>query len=349
MPQKGAVDAPRFSGSLDDLLRCPTVRYSKHNLYDLIDEQKTVKIDSYEALLNYQLHFTKVVAHLRVTSQLLSIKKDVLFLEGFDQEFQRLFEALKSARRNLKKPGSQNAQDEPRTDERPIEAVVLTLKVLKPTPEPRDDLHEVPEQAGCTKVEEIKSEVKVERQSKVVAQRKPPEVKGLDSFIDIFAAGMDSESQCRDAHNKSKHAYLSYKSENYLFEGYEILGGKVKAPHSGGWSTNLESMVTSSTRKLTEKDASRVRTPQAIWSATSSIQGYEAGDRAKAKPRAPPGTWDKTQSAQRFSRRATSMRPPQGLFVYSSGCSWSLLEDTPWSAFMKPQQDNQSSKNPFEG
>ncbi|KAI6160825.1 hypothetical protein EDD17DRAFT_1509705 [Pisolithus thermaeus] len=248
MPQKGAVDAPRFSGSLDDLLRCPTVRYSKHNLYDLIDEQKTVKIDSYEALLNYQLHFTKVVAHLRVTSQLLSIKKDVLFLEGFDQEFQRLFEALKSARRNLKKPGSQkepltvglqgnclqgkleerskkkllgakasveleaaeasgdspvpqseylhpsssphadilpqnppieprDAQDEPRTDERPIEAVVLTLKVLKPTPEPRDDLHEVPEQAGCTKVEEIKSEVKVERQSKVVAQRKPPEVK----------------------------------------------------------------------------------------------------------------------------------------------------------------------------
>ncbi|KAI6124968.1 hypothetical protein EDD17DRAFT_1758516 [Pisolithus thermaeus] len=71
----------------------------------------------------------------------------------------------------------QDAQDEPRTDEQPIEAVALTLKVPKPTPEPRDDLHEVPEQAGHTKVEEIKSEVKVKRQAKVVAQRKPPEVK----------------------------------------------------------------------------------------------------------------------------------------------------------------------------
>ncbi|KAI6097827.1 hypothetical protein F5141DRAFT_1067066 [Pisolithus sp. B1] len=202
----------------------------------------------------------------------------------------------------------QDAQDEPRTDEQPIEAVVLTLKVPKPTPEPRDDLCEVPEQAGHTKVEEIKLEVEIERQSKV---------KGLDSFIDIFAAGMDLESWCRDTCNKSKRAYdaamkiyasLSYKSKNYLFEGYEILGGK------------------------------------AIWSATSSIQGYKAGDQAKAKPRAPPGTQDKTQSAQRFSRRATSMRPPHGSFVYSSGCSRSLLEDTPWSAFMKPQTSRESEE-----
>ncbi|KAI6118062.1 hypothetical protein F5141DRAFT_1061733 [Pisolithus sp. B1] len=125
MPQKGAVDAPRFSGSPDNLLRylkdvrvccmqascfedcgwaqwaiwylgtdkfeqwtrCPAVWYSKHDLYDLIDEQKKVKIDSYEALLNYQLHFTKVAAHLRVTNQLSSIEKDDLYLEGFDQEF----------------------------------------------------------------------------------------------------------------------------------------------------------------------------------------------------------------------------------------------------------------------
>ncbi|KAI6095572.1 hypothetical protein F5141DRAFT_1221729 [Pisolithus sp. B1] len=39
--------------------RCPAVWCSKHNLYDLIDEQKKVKIDLYEALLDYQLCFTK--------------------------------------------------------------------------------------------------------------------------------------------------------------------------------------------------------------------------------------------------------------------------------------------------
>ncbi|KAI6097880.1 hypothetical protein F5141DRAFT_1067115 [Pisolithus sp. B1] len=72
------------------LTLCPAVRYSKHNLYDLIDKQKTVKIDSYEALLDYWLHFTKVVAHLQVMSQLSSIQKDDLFLEGFDQEFQKI-------------------------------------------------------------------------------------------------------------------------------------------------------------------------------------------------------------------------------------------------------------------
>ncbi|KAI6113948.1 hypothetical protein EDD17DRAFT_1515404 [Pisolithus thermaeus] len=62
---------------------------------------------------------------------------------------------------------------------------------------------------------------------------------------------LDSSQQC-----------LSYKSESCLLEGYEVYGGKVKAPHSGGWSTNLESTATSSTRKLTEKDASSIRTPR---------------------------------------------------------------------------------------
>ncbi|KAI6101897.1 hypothetical protein F5141DRAFT_1218108 [Pisolithus sp. B1] len=278
--------------------RCPAVRYLKHDLYNLIDKQKMVKIDSYEALLDYQLHFTKVAAHLRVKSQLSSIEKDDLFLKGFNREFQSstvlkiqsLTHSLQDSSKLSKAPGEssrsqalkvdgievamaelsslplvkgrckssfnhievtsyiaeepltvglqggclqgkleeqrkekllgakasvelkateasgdspvpqskylhpsssphadilpqnppiepRDAQDELRTDERPIEAVVLTLKVPKPTPEPRDDLCEVPEQAGCTKVEEIKSEVEVERQSKVVAQRKPPEVK----------------------------------------------------------------------------------------------------------------------------------------------------------------------------
>ncbi|KAI6109937.1 hypothetical protein F5141DRAFT_1064024 [Pisolithus sp. B1] len=54
--------------------KCPAVWCLKHNLYDLIAEQKKVKIDLYEALLDY--------------CQLSSIEKDDLFLEGFDREFQ---------------------------------------------------------------------------------------------------------------------------------------------------------------------------------------------------------------------------------------------------------------------
>ncbi|KIK17084.1 hypothetical protein PISMIDRAFT_15414 [Pisolithus microcarpus 441] len=54
----------------------------------LVDEQKKVKIDSLEALLDYRLCFTKVATHLRVTNQLSSIEKDDLYLEGFDRGFQ---------------------------------------------------------------------------------------------------------------------------------------------------------------------------------------------------------------------------------------------------------------------
>ncbi|KAI6097283.1 hypothetical protein EDD17DRAFT_1503034 [Pisolithus thermaeus] len=73
---------------LFSLFRCPTVCYSKHDLYDLVDKQKKVKIDSYQALLNYQLSFTDIAVQLRISSQLSWIEKDDLFLEGFDQEFQ---------------------------------------------------------------------------------------------------------------------------------------------------------------------------------------------------------------------------------------------------------------------
>ncbi|KAI6128568.1 hypothetical protein EV401DRAFT_1885169 [Pisolithus croceorrhizus] len=194
------------------------------------------------------------------------------------------------------------AQDEPRADEQPIEAVALTLKVPKPTPEPRDDLCGVPEQAGHTKVEEIKSEVEVERQSKVVAWRKPPEEKiqrkTLKSvtwrikeilpgfWITHCTAGMDLESWCRDTHNKSECTYdaamkiyagLSYKSKNYLFEGYEILGGKVKAPHSGGWSTILKPTAISDTQKLTEEAVLRVRTPQILCMKKQTPPCFEGG------------------------------------------------------------------------
>ncbi|KAI6114594.1 hypothetical protein EDD16DRAFT_1521015 [Pisolithus croceorrhizus] len=288
--------------------RCPVVRYSKHNLYDLIDKQKTVKIDSYEALLDYQLYFTKVTREAerllekgyhselreacitrdqqrareaqyearvqeskatRAEEQCRGMERcsftalEIQSLTYSLQDSLKLLKVLGESSRSqalkvdgievaMAEPSSlplveeepltvrlqgdclqgkleeqskekllgvkasveleatealgdspvpqseylhpsssphadilpqnppiepQDAQDEPRTDEQPIEAVVLTLKVPKPTPEPRDDLCEVPEQAGHTKVEEIKLEVEIERQSKVVARRKPPEVK----------------------------------------------------------------------------------------------------------------------------------------------------------------------------
>ncbi|KAI5992660.1 hypothetical protein EDD15DRAFT_2269061, partial [Pisolithus albus] len=71
----------------------------------------------------------------------------------------------------------QDAEDKPDTDERSDEAAVDALEAHKPLPEPRGDLCEVPEQAGSVEVEEIKSEFEVEARSRVVARRKPPEVK----------------------------------------------------------------------------------------------------------------------------------------------------------------------------
>ncbi|KAI6095516.1 hypothetical protein EV401DRAFT_1896050 [Pisolithus croceorrhizus] len=88
MPRGNEEGAPRFSGHPDDLIWCPEVCYSKHDLYDLVDKQKRVKINSYQALLNYWLCFTDIAAQLRISSQLSWIEKDDLFLEGFDQEFQ---------------------------------------------------------------------------------------------------------------------------------------------------------------------------------------------------------------------------------------------------------------------
>ncbi|KAI6094327.1 hypothetical protein F5141DRAFT_1069866 [Pisolithus sp. B1] len=302
---------------------CPAVQYSKHDLYDLIDKQKKVKIDLYEALLDYWLHFTKVAAHLRVMSQLSSIEKDDLFLEGFDREFQRFFEALKGFRRKLKRSGSRSRQcqalDETRTVERPVEPAVHALEVPKPPLEPKDDLHKAPEQAGSHKVEEVEQKIEAKMQSKVVAWRKPPEEKtqrkSLKSVIwrmkDIIPGLWTAHSNGRphglavlliylqqgwtwslgvemcatnpsvlsqpakrsgtttlrvnNTHSLAPHtcsdaamkfyASLSYKSESCLLEGYEVYGGKVKAPHS----------ATSSTQKPTKKVATlRVRTPQIL-------------------------------------------------------------------------------------
>ncbi|KAI6126948.1 hypothetical protein F5141DRAFT_1060591 [Pisolithus sp. B1] len=116
----------------------------------------------------------------------------------------------------------QEALDETRTVERPVEPAVHALEVPKPPLEPKDDLHEAPEQAGSRKVEEVKQKIKAKMQSKVVAWMKPPEEKtqrkSLKSVIwrmkDIIPglwtahsnARMDLESQCRDVRNKSECA-----------------------------------------------------------------------------------------------------------------------------------------------
>ncbi|KAI6096807.1 hypothetical protein EDD16DRAFT_1527869 [Pisolithus croceorrhizus] len=105
MPRGNEEGAPRFSGHPDDLIWfledvrelcmqascfedcewaqwCPAVCYSKRDLYNLVDKQKKVKIDSYQALLNYRLSFTDIAVQLRISSQLSWIEKDDLFLEG---------------------------------------------------------------------------------------------------------------------------------------------------------------------------------------------------------------------------------------------------------------------------
>ncbi|KAI6096650.1 hypothetical protein F5141DRAFT_1067541 [Pisolithus sp. B1] len=534
---------PRFSGHPDDLIWCPTVCYSKHDLYNLVDKQKKVKIDSCKALLNYWLCFTDIAAQLRISNQLSWIEKDDLFLKGFDREFQgeilrrlkwndrreyadnpwptcqvtreaerllkegycfKLREAClardqQSAReaqyeaemqesravrmeekcqglekcsesvrlgskalqspsstsfeiqllthnsqdssKLLKAPGEgsrgqavevegievaaaelsssplvehrcepsfdhlqvtsyiaeesltaelqgeclqgnleeqseekllgakasaelevtealgdlpvpqpeylhlslspctdnspqippielQDAEDELRANEQPINTEACATDVLKPTPEPRGDLCEVQEQVGCTEVEEIEPRVEVERPSKVVAQRKPPEAKirrktlksvtrmikeilpefqithsssrlsgwtilliflqqgwtwSLGVETCMMSPSMLSQPAKRsgattlrvnDTHSLAPRtcsaaaveidAGLSQTSENCIFEGYEVLGGKVKAPHSGGWSSILESTAISSTRKPTEEAIVRVRTPETL-------------------------------------------------------------------------------------
>ncbi|KAI6124720.1 hypothetical protein EDD16DRAFT_1703506 [Pisolithus croceorrhizus] len=249
----------------------------------------------------------------------------------------------------------QEALDKTRTVERPVKPAAHALKIPKPPLEPKDDLHEAPEQAGSRKVEEVKQKIKAEMQSKVVARRKPPEKKtrrkGLKSVIwrmkDIIPGLWTAHSNGRlhglavlliylqqgwtqslgvetcvtspsalsqpakqsgattlhvnDTHSLAPHtcsdaamkfyASLSYKSENCILEGYESYGDKVqcsegeilklqvKAPHSGGWRTILESTATSSTRKPTKKVASSVRTLQILCMKKQTPPCFEGGAR----------------------------------------------------------------------
>ncbi|KAI6100461.1 hypothetical protein EDD16DRAFT_1516594 [Pisolithus croceorrhizus] len=477
--------------------RCPAVCYLKCDLYDLVDKQKKVKIDSYQALLNYRLSFTDIAVQLRISSQLSWIEKDDLFLKGFDQEFQseilrrlkwndrrqyvddpwptyqvaqeaeRLLEegyrfelrevclardqwstreaqyeaemresraamaeeqcqepekcsgsvrpgskasqsssstsleiqslthSLQDSSKPLKVPGEglrsqvvkvdsiessfecievtsciakgsltaglqgeclrgrieeqsegkvlgvkasvkleipsidpQHAEDKLQVNKQPIEAEAHALEVLKLVQEPRGDLCEVPEQARSIEVKEIKLGVEAERPSK--GWTKSLGVETCTTSPSMLSQPTKQSGttvlHVNDAHSLAPHtcsaaaveiyASLSQKSENCLFKGYEVYGRKVEAPHSGGWSTILESTAILTTRKATKEAALRVRTPQilytkmqkppcvegearqlregphlcdgdVIWSATLSLQGYEAGDQAKAKPRPP--------------------------------------------------------------
>ncbi|KAI6100732.1 hypothetical protein EDD16DRAFT_1526342 [Pisolithus croceorrhizus] len=155
------------------------------------------------------------------------------------------------------------------------------------------------------------------------------------------------------------YASLSQKSENYLFEGYEILDGKVKAPHSGGWSRILESTAISGTQKLTEEATSRVRTlktlykkkqkppcveGEVIWSATSTFQGYKAGDRAEAKPRPPlafgtrPKPYPSCFYCTKVSEESNEHETPSRLVCLLWRVFSVFLEDALWSVRVRIQE-----------
>ncbi|KAI6097991.1 hypothetical protein EDD17DRAFT_1508029 [Pisolithus thermaeus] len=168
-----------------------------------------------------------------------------------------------------------DAEDEQRVNERPVKAVACALEVPKLVPEPRGDLCEVPERVGGIKVEETESGVEVERPSKVGWTRSlsVETCATSPSMLSQPAKRGGTTTLCvNDAHSLTPHtcsaaavesnAGLSQKSENCLFKGYEVYGRKVKAPHSAGWSTILESTAISSTRKSTNETALRVRTPE---------------------------------------------------------------------------------------
>ncbi|KAI6103376.1 hypothetical protein F5141DRAFT_1065210 [Pisolithus sp. B1] len=217
----------------------PCSLYLKHDLYNLIDKQKMVKIDSYKALLDYQLHFTKDSSklskapgessrsqalevdgievamaelsssplvkgrcessfnHIEVTSYIaeepLTVGLQGGCLQGKleEQRKEKLLGAKASveleateAMGNIPEPQSkylhssssphtdnlpQNPLNEPqealgetRTVERPVEPAVHALEVPKPPLEPKDDLHEAPEQAGSCKVEEVEQKIEAE-------------------------------------------------------------------------------------------------------------------------------------------------------------------------------------------
>ncbi|KAI6116496.1 hypothetical protein F5141DRAFT_1062528 [Pisolithus sp. B1] len=430
MPRGNEEGVPRFSGHPDDLIWfledvrdlcmqagcfedcewaqwCPAVCYSKHDLYDLVDKQKKVKIDSYQALLNYRLSFTDIAAQLQISSQLSWIEKDDLFLEGFNRELQgKILRRLKwsdqrqyvddpwptyqDSSKPSKAPGVgsrsqvievdgikvavaepsssalvegrcessfehievtsyiakesltavlqgeclqgrleerseekllgvkasvelevteawgdspvsqpkyshsslpphtniqpqippielRDAEDEQRVNKRPVEAVACATEVPKPTLEPRGDLCEVPERARSIKVEEIELEVEAKGQSKgwtwslgvetcmmsPSALSQPAKRSGTTA-LRVNNAHSLAPRTCSAAAVEI-YTGLSQKSENYLFEGYEVYEGKVKAPHSGGWSAILESTAISTTRKSTKEAALRVRTPQILY------------------------------------------------------------------------------------
>ncbi|KAI6167155.1 hypothetical protein EDD17DRAFT_1504855 [Pisolithus thermaeus] len=450
MPRGNEEGAPRFSGHPDDLIWfledvrdlcmqagcyedhewarwCPAVCYSKRDLYDLVNKQKKVEIDSYQALLNYRLSFTDIAAQLRISSQLLWIEKDDLFLEGLLEEGY-CFELREDSSKPLKVPGvglrsqavevdgievavaelsgpplvegrcetsfehievtsyiakesltaelqgeclqgnieeqsegkvlgakasvelkvteawgdspvsqpeyfhsspsphtdippqnssikPQHAEDEPRANERPIEAVACVPDLPKPTLEPRGDLCEVLEHARSVEVEETESGVEAEGQSKVVARRKPPEVKVrrktlksvsrtikeiLPEFWRTHGSGRSSGWTIlliywQQGWTRSLGVETCMTSPSTLSQPAKRSGTtalRVNNAHSlvprtcsvtaveiyAGLSQKSKNHLFKGYESLEGK---------VIWSATLSFQGHEAGDQAEAMPRPP--------------------------------------------------------------
>ncbi|KAI6136013.1 hypothetical protein F5141DRAFT_1059274 [Pisolithus sp. B1] len=168
-----------------------------------------------------------------------------------------------------------DAEDKQRANKQPVKAVACATEVPKPTLEPRGDLCEVPERARSIEVEEIKLEVEAKGQSKGWTQSlgvetcmmspstlSQPTKRSGTTALHVNNAHSLAPCTCSAAAVEI-YTGLSQKSENYLFEGYEVYEGK--APHSGGWSAILESTAISTTRKSTKEAALRVRTPQILY------------------------------------------------------------------------------------
>ncbi|KAI6112129.1 hypothetical protein EDD16DRAFT_1521591 [Pisolithus croceorrhizus] len=279
-----------------------------------------VKIDSYEALLDYWLHFTKVVAHLQVMSQLSSIKKDDLFLKGIllgvegsahhkrpveglrgpvqsqdarveshegSGEMQRdLQDSLKLSKapgessrgqalkvdsievavaelscsplvegqwqpltaelqgEHLQAKREEQSKEEllgtkpsvelevteakgdspvpqSKTVERPVEPAMCALEVLKPPLEPKDDLHEAPEQAGSCKVEEVKQKIEAKMRSKGWTQSLGVETCATSpSVLSQPAKRSGATTLCvNDAHSLAPHTCSDAAMKFYAGQG----------------------------------------------------------------------------------------------------------------------------------
>ncbi|KAI6161857.1 hypothetical protein EDD17DRAFT_1508717 [Pisolithus thermaeus] len=467
MPRGNEEGVPMFSGHPDDLIWCPTVCYSKCNLYDLVDKQKKYVDDPWptyqvareaERLLKEGYCFELREAHLArdqwstreaqyeaemQESRAVQTKEQCQRLEKCSEskrlgskasqspsstllEIQSLTRNLQDSLKPSKAPGvglrsqvvevdgikvavaepsslalvegqckssfehienssiePQHAEDEPRVNERPIEAVACVPELPKPTLEPRGDLCKVPEQVRSIKVEEIKLEVEAEGQLKGWTRSLRVETctMSLSALSQPAKRSGTTVLHVNNAHSLAPHTCSAAAVE--INAGYESLEGKVqclrgvvlmvqvKAPHSGGWSTILKSTAISSARKPTEEAASRVRTPKIPckkkWTPPcvegeaqqlqegphscymecyiefSRLQGWGL---SQSKAQAPTGTQDKTQALPFvFTLEGVLGLPRRRSLEWTSSKSEEVAKRSP---FLVYTDDIRSSKNPLK-